>query len=1051
MIRLMSSSLAAISLATTLAACSGSSGSGTQLPPIGGGEPPPTAEPGAEPGTPTVQAPEAGRFISFESAPVRPIASSADGSRLYVVNTTDNHLEIFDVAGDGLVSHRTSVPVGLEPVAVATAPDGSAWVVNHLSDSISVVDVAAAVPVVRDTLLVGDEPRDIVFARGRAFVTTAHRGQHRTHDSIAAVPGTGDPQLHTASIPRADVWVFDARNPGGSLGGIPLSVVELFGDTPRALAVSADGATVYAAVLNSGNQTSAVHESIMCFGFVGDGLGGDQPCQVMDGISSPAGLADGWLPGGRPGTGFNAEGDYQPWTATMVSYDRDSGEWRDVLGRNFSNGIRFHLPDLDVFAIDAQTLEPQEAYAHAGTTLFNMVANPVSGRLYVTNTDANNAVPFEGPGEHAGTTVQGNIARAQITVIDGGTGDVAPRHLNRHIDYTRLKAGAGVKDASVATPTQMAVSADGQWLYVAALGSDRVAVYPTAQLEGDHWWDGRGDEFDPYEAATRHIDVPQGPAGLLLDERRGPGGTLFVLTRFDNSLVVIDASTGQERQRAAMFTAEPQAVRDGRFMLYDARRSSSNGEASCASCHVFGDTDHLSWDLGNPDAGNTRNSNPFPTARMTRLNCDFIGPNDPGCQFLGLVNGNGNLREFASNKGPMFTQTLRGMSTHGHMHWRGDRVTGYFGTDEDPDGDGNIDTGDTQDLDERLSFKNFIVAFEGLLGLDVDLENDSRSADVAALERDMDKFADFALALQMPPNPIRNLDNSHSASGLVGADFFSGPRRSDGLDRDYASNGPQPDGQTCEGCHGLDPARGFYGTRGEVAHGGEILILKVPQLRNMYQKIGMFGLPDRREFLPSHTREHQGDQVRGFGFLHDGATDLLFNFLKGGVFDDGEKGCPPGLPANHGCEFNVGAVGIVDDHVRQGLVDFLYEFDTDLAPIVGQQVTLSAGVDRQRGARLDLLEERAAAPFVSKILGGEVTECDLVARGVLDGKEHSFAYIPGDRVYLPAAKEGNPLTSTQLRDRAGDDGNAMTFTCVPPGSGYRLGLDRNGDGAFNHD
>jgi hypothetical protein len=30
-------------------------------------------------------------------------------------------------------------------------------------------------------LLVGDEPNDIVFARGdRAFITTAHRGQQRT-------------------------------------------------------------------------------------------------------------------------------------------------------------------------------------------------------------------------------------------------------------------------------------------------------------------------------------------------------------------------------------------------------------------------------------------------------------------------------------------------------------------------------------------------------------------------------------------------------------------------------------------------------------------------------------------------------------------------------------------------------------------------------------------------------------------------------------------------------------------------------------------------------
>ena len=32
-------------------------------------------------------------------------------------------------------------------------------------------------------------------------------------------------------------------------------------------------------------------------------------------------------------------------------------------------------------------------------------------------------------------------------------------------------------------------------------------------------------------------------------------------------------------------------------------------------------------------------------------------------------------------KGPMTTQTLRGLATHGGMHWRGDRVDGFFGTD----------------------------------------------------------------------------------------------------------------------------------------------------------------------------------------------------------------------------------------------------------------------------------------------------------------------------------------------------------------------------------
>ena len=45
-------------------------------------------------------------------------------------------------------------------------------------------------------------------------------------------------------------------------------------------------------------------------------------------------------------------------------------------------------------------------------------------------------------------------------------------------------------------------------------------------------------------------------------------------------------------------------------MLYDATQFSGNGEASCASCHIFGDMDDLAWDLGNPD--NAVTTSPIP-------------------------------------------------------------------------------------------------------------------------------------------------------------------------------------------------------------------------------------------------------------------------------------------------------------------------------------------------------------------------------------------------------------------------------------------------------
>src|SRR5262245_19656798 len=113
-------------------------------------------------------------FTTFESGQVRPLAPSPDGTRLFAVNTPDDQLEIFTVSAvDGSLTHAGAVPVGLEPVAVAARSNTEVWVVNHLSDSVSIVDVGSSPPRVTGTLLVGDEPRDIVFAGTggtRAFI-----------------------------------------------------------------------------------------------------------------------------------------------------------------------------------------------------------------------------------------------------------------------------------------------------------------------------------------------------------------------------------------------------------------------------------------------------------------------------------------------------------------------------------------------------------------------------------------------------------------------------------------------------------------------------------------------------------------------------------------------------------------------------------------------------------------------------------------------------------------------------------------------------------------
>jgi YVTN family beta-propeller protein len=479
-------------------------------------------------------------YTLFESGQVRPLAMSPDKRHLFAVNTPDNRLEVFRIREQGLI-HTASIPVGLEPVAVAVRTDREVWVVNHLSDSVSVVELDgdATTGQVERTLLVGDEPRDIVFAgpgRKRAFITTAHRGQNLPFD----------PQLSTPGVGRADVWVFDADGLGPALGGTPLTIITLFTDTPRALAVTPDGTRVYAAGFHTGNRTTIVPETS---------------------------LPDGFGPDGVPGPAANAEGRPAPETGAIVKWN--GSHWVDALGRSRDQFVRLSLPDKDVFVLNAMANPPRQLagaggfFQGVGTILYTMAVNPVNGKVYVANTEANNTARFEGPGTFAGHSLRGHLHESRITVLSPGSpgGGVAPRHLNKHIDYDHCCAPLpNAENArSLALPQGMAVAGNGATLYVAALGSDKVGVFSTAQLEAD--------TFVP--SAASHIPVSGGgPTGLVLDEERKQ---LYVMTRFDNGISTLDTRTRAETAHVQMHNPEPPSVVTGRRFLYDARFSSSHG------------------------------------------------------------------------------------------------------------------------------------------------------------------------------------------------------------------------------------------------------------------------------------------------------------------------------------------------------------------------------------------------------------------------------------------------------------------------------------------
>ena len=749
-------------VAACIAACGGSGGSGG----AGGNTSSPTPSPTPPvgtglPGPRPVAGPQS--YVNFETAQVRPLAVSADGQRLYAVNTPDGRLEIFSIA-PGLVP-LASVPVGIDPVAVAEDPRGRVWVVNHLSDSVSIVDVARTPPRVVQTLWVGDEPRDIVFAgaeRERAFITTARRGQNSPLD----------PALNTAGVGRANVWVFDSDTIDDTLGGEPLSIITLFGDRPRPLAVSADGLRVYAGIFLSGNKTTVIGPGSFDKGSPGDSA---------DGVAAPD-------------TGLILE-----W---------DGSDWVDHRGIVRTSIVPFTLPDADVFEIDAIDLAQTRAWPGVGTILFNVAVNPVSGELYVSNINSRNAVRFSGPATRASSSVRGRVADQRITVVDAV--GPSPRLLNKHIDFSNPVGSEAERELSVSTPLGMAVSADGKTLYLAAFGSGKVAVYDTAELEAN--------TFAP--DANRQITVSGGgPSAIALDEVRGRA---YVMTRFDNGISTLDLAMQQETAHIKLHSPEPAEITNGRKFLYDANLTSGNGNDSCASCHVFGDTDGLAWDLGDPDA----TVQPIPNTFIT------ISPAARPFEFHPL-------------KGPMTTQSMRGLKGHGPMHWRGDR------TGANREGDETL---------EEAAFKEFNEAFDAFAGL-------GRELDAA----DMQAFTDFAMRISYPPNPIRQLDNQ-----LVGIELRGEQQFLTGVVR--VQTGIR---EVCVQCHALDPAAGLFGTKGLMSDNSQPgeRNFKIPHFRDQYQKVGMFG-------WGFNTPPETGPQVRGFSFNHNGATSSNFIIADLGMPQD---------------------------------------------------------------------------------------------------------------------------------------------------------------------
>ena len=820
------------------------------------------------------QAPVASDFTNFESHPIHPICLSPSGQRLFALNIPDARLDVFDITPAGL-TRVEEIPVGLEPVSIAARTDNEVWVVDHLSDDVAIVDVAAG-NVVR-TLRVGDEPTDVVFAKTSsapgasrvAFVCLSAEDRVKAFDPVTLAPA-----------------------------GSPIPV---FSDDPRALALSPDSTQVYVAAFESGNKTTVVR-------FQDVVLGGGPPPPV------PAMRAD--LPA-APNVGL------------IVRHD--GTHWVDGLGRNWDARVPYTLADKDVFVIDAASRTVTREITGVGTLLFNVAANPVTGKLFVTNTDAMNATRFE-------PNLRGSFVRNRVSIVDASTGAVTPVHLNGHIDYGSTPGPPGEIALSLAQPTDVRFTPDGTKAYVAALGSNKLGV-----LDGTT------------AAVIGRVPVGQGPVGLAM---ASDGQRVYALNRFSGTISVVQTSNDQVLATVSLgFDPTPAAIRLGRPFLYDAALSSGHGDASCASCHAFANFDNIAWDLGNPQ-GNYQNP--------------------PPNQIAGPI-----LEGFHPMKGPMATQTLRGLGDIGLMHWRADRT----------------------------NFNAFTGAFVSLMG-----RSDSLSAS------DMQAYTDFISTVRFGPNPNRLLDRS-LPNPIIGANATRGENEFMNVNHDALLK--------CNTCH-LVPT----GTNDQVIDDGSLQEdqdLKVPQLRNLYEK--------------NHMSRAPGTVNRaGFGFLHDGTIDNLMNFLRLPVFqfpggDPQRADLEAFLLA-----FDTGTAPAVGRRITLGtanrdlastttLLDTLYARalagDCDLV-VLGKSGGLRRGwlFDPLAG---NLRPDRAAEPRLSK-----ATLRALAA----DGSELTwFGVPPGSGLRMALDRDRDTFFDRDELDAGSDPGNPLSTpgqVAVGPGAADHL-------------
>ena len=207
-------------------------------------------------------------------------------------------------------------------------------------------------------------------------------------------------------------------------------------------------------------------------------------------------------------------------------------------------------------------------------------------------------------------------------------------------------------------------------------------------------------------------------------------------------------------------------------------------------------------------------------------------------------------------------------------------------------------------------------------------------------------------------------------------------------------------------------------------------MFKIPHLRNLYTKVGMFGFFDLNPLIETlrSGEGFLGDQIRGFG-ITAAATSTAFRFLHATNFSQnfifGPN--PEGFPWAGGDGLRQPGRA-VRSRVR-------LEPEADCRP---------AG-DFGRAPSNDALSR--AALLVAR---AEAGDCDLVAKGFAPSRPRGYLYTGAGWFRTDRAGDA-AIDEATLRARHDGPNRSVTLTCTPPGSGVRIGIDCDEDGVLDGD